>query len=123
MTNGENIYDSKIIEDKRIYKSELTLDRNQVMVDNNRTPININMSCNQGSGKGNETDGCGEDGYGGYRYDDYRYGGYGTPNLYERCSNKNSKGYNGNTLDDWYKDGGTSNSICRRKKTMLSESK
>jgi hypothetical protein len=99
-------YDSTVSEDKRKYKSELTLDRNQVMVDNNRTPISINMSCNQGGGKSGEKDDCGGDGY----------GGYGTPNLYERCVNKNCKGCYGNTLDSWYKDEGAGNSVCRRKK-------
>lgn len=99
-------YDSTISEDQRKYKSDLTLDRNQVMIDNNRTPISINMSCNQGDGKSGKGDDCGGDGYGGYK----------TTNLYEKCATKNTKGCYGNTLDAWYRDGGSGNSVCRRKK-------
>lgn len=37
--------DSRITEDRRRFDAQF--DRNQVMVDNERTPININVSCNQ----------------------------------------------------------------------------
>jgi hypothetical protein len=99
-------YDSTVSDAQRKYNSELTLDRNQVMIDNNRTPISINMTCNQGGGKNRGGDDCGRD----------RYGGYKTINLYEKDATKNIKGCYGNTLDAWYKDEGAGNSVCRLKK-------
>jgi hypothetical protein len=38
-------HDSRISEDRR--KFDTNFDRNQVMIDNEKTPININVSCNQ----------------------------------------------------------------------------
>ena len=93
-------YDSKVNEDKRKYQADLTWDRNQIMVDNNRTPININMSCNQGR-------------RGGY-YDEYGYSGYGTSNLYNDCVYNNQKCY-ADTLNNWYGDMSASNNVYRRR--------
>ena len=93
-------YDSTINEDNKKYKADLTWDRNQLMVDNNRTPININMSCNQGS-------------KGGYQ-DEYGYSGYGTPNLYDNCVYNNNGCYT-DTLQNWYGDMSASNNVYRRR--------
>ena len=95
-------YDSNINEDKRKYQTEQTWDRNQLMVDNNRTPININMSCNQGGRRGDVDE---------YGY----YSGYGTPNLYNQCV-YNNKGCYGDTLNNWYGDMSDSNNVYRRRK-------
>jgi len=96
-------YDSKVSEDKRNYQSDLTLDRNQLMVDNNRTPININMSCNQGGRRGYQ------DEYG-------HYSGYGTPNLYNECVYNNRRGCYSDTLNNWYNDMSANNNVYRRRR-------
>ena len=91
-------YNSKIEEDKRKYRSDLNLDRNQVMVDNGKTPININMSCNQG-GRGEP--------------DVSPRGGYGTPNLHETCFSPG--GCYGKTLNYWYGDQNAGNNVGKRR--------
>lgn len=58
--------DSKINEDRR----KLEFDRNQVMIDNDRVPININLSCNNLGGIPNPN-----------QSQSYGFSGYGTPNL------------------------------------------
>jgi hypothetical protein len=94
-------YDSKINEDKRNYHADLNIDKNQLMVDNKKIPININMSCNQG---GRNTD---EYGYS-------SYSGYGTPTLYNQCPTSVEGNYN-NSLQGWYGDMFAGNNVYRRR--------
>lgn len=82
------------------YNNKVNLNDEQYMVDNNKTPININMSCNQGRA-GNYSD---EYGY-------TEYPGYGTPNTYNECNNK----FKEDTLQNWYGDMSANNNVYRRR--------
>ncbi len=97
---NQTTYNHYSNENKRKYKENITLDRNQLTVDNNKTPIHITMSCNQGSRRG--------------YYDEYGYSGYGTSNPYKDCVYNNRK-YNDNTLHNWYGDMSASNNVYRRR--------
>ena len=80
----------------KIYLSEdLNIDENQLMIDNKKIPININMSCNQGS----------------KNTDEY---GYSTPTLYDQCQSGIEGSYN-NSLKGWYGDVSSGNNVYRRR--------
>jgi hypothetical protein len=109
-SSNNNKYHDKLNEDTKKYQEDLNIDKNQLMFDNKKSIININMSCNQAKNT-----------------DEYGYSGYGTPTLYNQCSNKGSdnqcsnnkgsanEGNYYNTLQGWYGDMSSGNNVFRRK--------
>ena len=110
-SNNKKYHDSKLNEDTKNYQDDLSIDKNQLMFDNKKSIININMSCNQGKNT-----------------DEYGYSGYGTPTLYNQCSNNkgsdnqcsnnegsNNQGNYHNTLQGWYGDMSSGNNVFRRR--------